>query len=81
MHSIKCTINGAGDMQRSQNTAIVKKKIKVFVEIENEFIQILIKIHLVMCLALNKRLFTKERKKEEESKSIRRSGTALKKIL
>ena len=69
MHSIKCNINGEGDMQRSQNTAIVKK-IKVFVEIENEFIQTLIKIHLVMCLALNKRPFTKERKKEEESKTI-----------
>ena len=57
------------------------KRIKVFVEIENEFIQILIKIHLVMCLALNKCPFTKERKKEEESKTIRRSGDALKKIL
>ena len=57
------------------------KKIKVFVEIENEFIQILIKMHLVMCLALNKRPFTKEINKEEESKIIRRSGTALKKIL
>ena len=56
-----------------------KKKIKLFVEIENEFIQILIKIHLVMCLALNKRLFTKERKKDEESKKIQRSGAALKK--
>ena len=67
-------------MQTSQNTVIVKK-IKVFVEIENEFIQILIKIHLVMCLALNERPFTKERKKEEESKTIRRSGTALKTIL
>ena len=67
MHSIKCNINGAGDMQTSQNTAIVNK-IKVFVEIENEFIQILIKMHLIMCLALNKRPFTKERKKEEESK-------------
>ena len=32
-----------------------------------------------MCLALNKRPFTKERKKEEESKTIRRSGDALKK--
>ena len=41
-------------MKTSQNTAIVKK-IKVFVEIENEFIQILIKVHFVMCLALNKR--------------------------
>ena len=57
------------------------KKIKVFVEIENEFIQILIKMHLVTCLALNKRPFTKEINKEEESKIIRRSGTALKKIL
>ena len=56
-----------------------KTKIKVFVDIENEFIQILIKIHLVICLALNKRPFTKERKKEEESKTIRRSGAALKK--
>ena len=36
-------------------------------------------MHLVMCLALNKRLFTKERKKEEESIKIRRSGAALKK--
>ena len=78
MHGIKCNINGAGDMQTSQNMAIVKK-IKVFVEIRNEFIQILIKIHLVMCLALNKRPFTKERKKEEESKTIPRSGDALKK--
>ena len=65
MHSIKCSINGSGDMQTSQNTVIVKK-IKGFVEIKNEFIQILIKKHLVMCLALNKRPFTKERKKEEE---------------
>ena len=80
MHSIKCNINGAGDMQTSQNTAIVKKKINVFVEIENEFIQILIKIHLVMCLALNKRsVYKRKKKKEEESKTIRRSGTALKK--
>ena len=57
----------------------MSKKIKVFVEIENEFIQILIKMHLVMCLALNKRPFTKERKKEEESKTIRRPGAALEK--
>ena len=49
----------------SQGTVIVKK-IKVFVEIENEFIQILIKMHLVRCLALNKRAFTKERKTEEK---------------
>ena len=62
-------MNGSGDMQTSQNTVIVKKKIKVFVEIENEFIQILIKMHLAMCLSLNKRPFTKERKKEEESKT------------
>ena len=60
-------------MQTSQNTAIVKKHTKkhiVFVEIENECIQILIKMHLhvVMSLALKKRPFTKERKKEEESK-------------
>ena len=32
-----------------------------------------------MCLALNERPFTKERKKEEESITRRRSGTALKK--
>ena len=68
MHSIKCNINGSGDMQTSQNTDY-SKKIKVFVEIENEFIQTLIKMHLVICLALNKRSFTKERKKEEESKT------------
>ena len=67
-------------MQMSQNKVIVKT-IKVFVEIENEFIQIFIKMHLVVCLALNKRRFTKERKKEEESKKMRRSGAALKKIL
>ena len=57
-------------MQTSQNTVVVKK-IKVFVEIENEFIQVLIKMHLVMCLALNKRSFTKERKKEEKNTTIR----------
>ena len=47
------------------------KQNQSFFEIENEFIQILIKMHLVMCLALNKRPFTKERNKEEESKKIR----------
>ena len=50
------------------------KKNKVFVEIENEFIQILVKIQLVTCLALNKRPFTKERKKEEESKKYDDQG-------
>ena len=78
MHSIKYNVNGSDDMQMSQNKVIVKT-IKDFVEIENEFIQILIKMHLVMCLALNKRRFTKERKKEEESTKMRRSGAALKK--
>ena len=68
-------------MQTSQNTVNVKKNNQIFVETENEFIQILIKMHLVMCLALNKRPLTKKRKKEEESKKIRRSGAALKKIL
>ena len=33
-----------------------------------------IKMHLVMCLALNKRPFTKERKKEEESKKYDDQG-------
>ena len=38
-------------------------------------------MHLVMCLDLNKHSYTKEGKKEEESKKIRRSGADLKKIL
>ena len=67
-------------MQTLQNTVIVNK-IKVFVEIENEFIQILIKMHLVMCLALNKRPFTKERKKEEESKKTTIRGCFEKNIM
>ena len=50
------------------------KKIKVFVEIENEFIQILIKIHLVMCLALNKRPFTKAKKRKKKVKQYDDQG-------
>ena len=58
-----------------------RKKIKVFVEIEKEFIQILIKMHLVMCLAPNKRPFTKERKKEEEMKNATIRGCFEKNIM